>query len=133
MYFVDKCLPFSSRISCTIFQRFSDSLVFILGYLTKLKQRLPVSNYLDDFLFLARALHLCNQLIHQFLLMCFEIGVPIADEKTVWAILRLVFLGVLLDGHLKILAVPGDKRQKALNLLLKFVEKKKLLSEICRG
>ena len=124
-YFVDKCLPFGLRISCKIFQRFSDSLVQILGYLTRLHNSLPVSNYLDDFLFLAYTVYLCNQLITKFLEICDKNGVPISEEKMVWGSVRLVFLGILLEGHLKIMAVPEQKRQAALNLLSKFLEKKK--------
>ena len=52
-------------------------------------------------------------------------GVPITKEKTVWACLRLVFLGILLDGQKHVLAVPEDKRQRTLNLLISFLSKKK--------
>ena len=81
-----------------------------------------VTNYLDDFLFLAFALWLCNQLIRHFLMICVYLGMPVSEEKTVWGSLRLVFLGILLDGERKILAVPQEKRDRAVNLLLKFLE-----------
>ena len=84
-----------------------------------------VTNYLDDFLFLAFALWLCNQLIRHFLMICVYLGMPVSEEKMVWGSLRLVFLGILLDGEHKILAVPQEKRDRAVNLLLKFLQSKK--------
>ena len=44
-YFVDKCLPFRSSISCFIFQLISDSIVHLVSFRTK-KGNI---NYLDDF------------------------------------------------------------------------------------
>ena len=125
VFFIDKCLPFGSRISCVLFQRFSNALVHILAYIVDMKNRLSVTNYLDDFLFLARTLYLCNKLIQQFLFLCMHLGVPIADEKTFWAALQQVFLGILLDGERYVLAVPEEKRQATLNLLQRFEQKKK--------
>ena len=106
-FFVDKCLPFGASISCAIFQRFSDAIKHITQYRTS---RRSLSNYLDNFLFLAYTRQLCNQMIKGFLKVCDEIGVPIAMEKTEWATVRLVFLGILLDGERLILAIPEEKR-----------------------
>ena len=92
-YFVDKCLPFGSSISCALFQCFSDALTHILNYDThkvRLTVFLPVTNYLDVFLFLPLMLLGCNQLITHFIVLCEKIGVPIAEDKTVWACLHLV-------------------------------------------
>ena len=124
-YFVDKCLSFGLSISCALFQHFSDCLFHILGHVTTYQSALMVTNYLDDFLFLAFTMMLCNHLIQHFLMICLHLGVLISEEKTVWASLQLVFLGILLDGECRILAVPQDKRDRAINLLLKFVQSKK--------
>ena len=48
-YFVDKCMPFGASISCSHFQRFSNSVAYLVTYRTKK----PLVNYLDDFLFAA--------------------------------------------------------------------------------
>ena len=48
-YFVDKCLPFGSSISCAIFQKVSDAIAHIVEYVNK-KHNI---NYLDDFMFAA--------------------------------------------------------------------------------
>ena len=50
-FFVDKCLPFGSSISCSHFQAFSDALAHIFEYLMGNNRRVRVTNYLDDFLF----------------------------------------------------------------------------------
>ena len=64
-YFVDKCLPFGASISCAIFQVVSDALKHIIEFRAKAYN--TVTDYLDDFLFLAYTLELCNQLIMKFL------------------------------------------------------------------
>ena len=51
MYFVDKCLPFRSSISCSHFQRVSNALKHLAEY--QANKRNFLSNYLDNFLFLA--------------------------------------------------------------------------------
>ena len=95
MYFVDKCLPFGSSISCALFQRFFDALCHLIQY--RLQVRKCVTNYLDDFLFVAASLLLCNHMVNQFLKLCDLIGVPVSLEKTVWVSEIMVFLGILLE------------------------------------
>ena len=58
-YFVDKCLPFGSTISCAHFQRFSDALKHIVQYRTSC----IITNYLDDFLFVVATIVRCNYLL----------------------------------------------------------------------
>ena len=57
-FFVDKCLPFGSSISCAIFQNFSDAISFVVTY--KSGGKLNV-NYLDDFLFVALLKQHCKE------------------------------------------------------------------------
>ena len=83
-FFVDKCLPFGASISCSHFQRFSNALKHLIQFRTAMNS---VNNYLDDFLFIAATLLLCNYLMQQFLKMCDELGMPIALDKTEWATL----------------------------------------------
>ena len=123
VYFVDKCLPFGASISCAIFQRFSDALKHLIEY----RARAPgsITNYLDNFLFVALMLMRCNYLIQEFLNLCEEVGVLIALDKTEWGTLQLVFLGILLDSQHFTLAVPMEKKIKALNLLEGMLAEKK--------
>ena len=129
MYFVDKCLSFGASRSCAIFQAFSDALRFIAVHeisTTMLIIEPAITNYLDDFLFIAWSIEVCNGMVRQFLVICGNINCPMSDEKTEWASPLMVFLGVLLDGMHHTLAVPVEKQIKALNLLNYAIENKKV-------
>ena len=76
-YFVDKCLPFGSSISCALFQEVSDALAFLVKFQTKK----PLVNYLDDFLFVATLHIMCNLQLEQFLAICKEINFPVSKRK----------------------------------------------------
>ena len=125
-YFVDKCLPFGASISCAIFQRWSNALTHLAHFELRYKviQR-AISNYLDDFLNFALVKQHCNKMLTTFHKLCAELGVPIAKEKTVWASLMVVFLGILLDGKNKLLALPIEKICKATYLLRLMLNNKK--------
>ena len=124
-YFIDKCLPFGASISCALFQKFSDALKFLTEYRTAAPK--SVTNYLDDFLFIATTLLHCNYVMREFILLCDELGIPIAEDKTEWATLRVIFLGILLDGISLTLGILLEKRTHALNLLYGMIHKKKAI------
>ena len=126
-FFVDKCLPFGSSISCALFQKFSDALLHLINYRLNLKDKKCITNYLDDFLFIACAMFKCNFIIDQFLELCDELKVPVSLDKTECASEMMVFLGILLDGRNLLLAVPEDKRIFAVNLLEEIISKKKTM------
>ena len=125
-YFVDKCLPFGASISCSHYQRFSNSLKFIITVKTGHK---TITNYLDDFLFIAILKSTCDSVMHKFLEMCKDLGILVALEKTEWSSTQIVFLGILLDGEHLILAVPIEKQEKALKLLRDIEDKKSVTIE----
>ena len=121
-FFIDKCLPFGASISCSHYQHFSNALKHIFKYLwrkqegwEKLNQNQQkdlkefVTNYLDDFLFISNTVNKCNKMVHCFLAMCKDLGVPMSEEKTEWGNAHMVFLGILLDGEKFILTIPEDK------------------------
>ena len=76
-YFVDKCMPFGSSISCAHFQAFSDAISFVMWKRTG-KENV---NYLDDFLFIALTRWFCNHQIDIFLQICRDIKFPVAMDK----------------------------------------------------
>ena len=84
-----------------------------------------MTNYLDDFLFVALTLMKCNWMIRQFLDLCEELGVPVALEKTEWGSEVITFLGILLDGYHLILALPLEKKETAIELLLQMKSRRK--------
>ena len=125
-YFVDKCLPFGASISCSHYQRFSNALKHIMDYRTGAGKDRAITNYLDDFLFMALVQAICNAMIQQFLDLCTELNLPVAAEKTDWVSTLTVFLGILLNGRNLCLAIPIEKQVKALNLLNEITAKKKM-------
>ena len=125
-YFVKKCLPFGSSISCSHYQRFSNALRHIIEFRTGFRGR-AINNYLDDFLFIAFTEMVCNQMIQMFIKLCQELRVPVAFEKTEWAGTLLVFLGIVLDGVNLVLSLPVEKKNKALNLLNDILSKKRAM------
>ena len=70
-----------------------------------------------------------------FLDMCAEVGFPISKEKTVWATLQIVFLGILLNGPSFTLSIPLEKCLCAQQLIEKFLHSKKAtireLQQLC--
>ena len=108
-FFVDKCMPFGSSISCAHFQAFSDAISHVMRYLTG-KENV---NYLDDFLFISLMAWYCNYQVEQFLEICQRIGFPVALGKTCWATDLIGFLGMLLDTKNQRILIPHEKIEKA--------------------
>ena len=124
-YFVDKCMPFGSSISCAHFQAFSNAIAFVM--------RKDLVNYLDDFLFIAFLRWMCNQQVNVFLDICEKIRFPVSPEKTVWATTSITFLGMLLDTVRQIVCIPEDKISKAIeqiNAILKSRKRKAKVVQI---
>ena len=130
-YFVDKCLPFGASISCALFQKFSDALCHIFEHRTNTQGE--VTNYLDNFLFLALSILGGNALVQSFIHLCTELKVPITQEKTEFATELVVFLRVLLDGRHFCLGIPIEKKEKAVKLLKTMLDRKKNYSEGLTG
>ena len=123
-FFVDKCLPFGASISCSRFQLYSDSLRHIVEFATRRYQ--TVTNYLDDFLFVAEDEAKCNRMVRIFIRICEEIGCPLSFDKTEWASTKVIFLGLLINGVTYTVSIPVEKREKALSLLEYASNKKKV-------
>ena len=119
-FFVDKCLPFGSSISCPIFQAVLDAIAWIV----QCRNKKPNVNFLDDYLFAAALKAACDQQIEIFLKTCQEIKFPVALEKTFWGESVMVFLGMLLDLERQIICIPMDKLIKARNWVEFFLNKK---------
>ena len=122
-YFIDKCLPFGACISCALYQKFSNVLQHILQHRTGEK---AITNYLDDFLFVAILQSFCNYLVHQFIDLCQDLGFPVAIEKTEYATTLIVFLGILLNGRQLTLSVPLEKCDKTIKLINEITRRKKV-------
>ena len=131
LYFVNKNLPFGAAISCAHFTKVSNGLRHLVEFHAGTKG--VVTNYLDDFLFIATSTQGCNKLVRIFLNICQAIQFPVSMDKTEWASLHVVFLGILLLGDKLKLSIPLDKQQKALGMLEYLINKKKAkISELER-
>ena len=128
-YFIYKCLPFVSSRSCAIFQEFSDALAFIAKakmIRDQIVDNPALTNYLDDFLFIALQMAICNTMMQTFLGVCQQIGCPISADKMEWGTEIIVFLAMLLNGKVHIVSIPHDKIVKTLILLQWVIEKRKV-------
>ena len=120
-YFVDKCLPFGSSISCAIFQEFSNAVAHLVVFRVKK----PNINYLDDYLFVAMTKQMCNEQIEVFIEICSQIKFPVALDKTEWAVQIIVFLGLLIDNINQVICIPVEKLEKAKVLINEILGNKK--------
>ena len=118
-YFIDKCLPFGAAISCSHFQRFSNSVAHIVSKKTGKK----LVNYLDDYLFIQALRLLCNLQVKQFLEICRIINFPVSMEKIFWVTNHLTFLGFLIDTLNQVVCIPDDKILRALSLIREVINK----------
>ena len=106
-YYVDKMLAMGCSISCSLFEKFSTFIEFLV------KRRSKVGNlkhYCDDFLHAGRKqTDDCRQVMQTFFNVAQELGVPIASEKTVWPTTVLVFLGLEIDSEKMVVRIPLEK------------------------
>ena len=121
-YFLDKCIPFGSSISCSHFQRVSDGIAHVVKF--RNNGKVPI-NYLDDFFFVSLLKAMCDWQIRNFLNICEEIGFPVSMEKTFWSTTSLTFLGLLIDTVKQIVAIPEEKVRRAKDLINEMLGSKK--------
>ena len=105
-YYYDKCLPQGCRSSCQIFQKISNALLWILKNKFGFEN---IVNVLDDFLFIAHSYDKCLTMLNSFKLLAEELGIPLAEKKTVGPTTNLIFLGIQLDSANKIASLPLEK------------------------
>ena len=94
-FYVDKVLSLGSLISCSLFERFSTFLEWLVK---KISGKDLVDHYLNDFLFAG----VCNSndcafLMHSFSMICEDVEVPLAADKTLGPTHILVYLGLEID------------------------------------
>ncbi|XP_021350001.1 uncharacterized protein LOC110448201 isoform X1 [Mizuhopecten yessoensis] len=129
-YYVDKCLPMGCSISCALFEKISSVLEWLVRERKSaggLDHKADLDHYLDDFFFAGRAdSSACLELMHNFTHVCSEIGVPIAEEKTVLPTPVLIFLGLEIDTNKMEIRIPQDKLASLRELLQEVMGLKKV-------
>ena len=118
-FFIKKCLPFGSSISCAHFQSISNAIAHIV----KVKTGKTNVNYLDDYLFASLWKSSCDMQIRTFLQVCKEICFPVAMEKTVLSTSIIVFLGLLINTGAQVVCIPLEKVKRALDMIEFFVNR----------
>ena len=121
-YIIDKCPPFGASISCTHFQRFSNSIAHIF----KRRTCKSINNYLDDFLFAALIKAVCVGHVNIFLDICKIINFPVALDKTFWGMQLLVFWGILINTITQTISISDDKRNKVVYQIHAIISKQKM-------
>ncbi|XP_061196003.1 uncharacterized protein LOC133204281 [Saccostrea echinata] len=129
-FYYDKILPFGCKISFAIWDRFAGFLHWLIQDCSK---NASILHYLDDFLFCGKELSICKNTLDTFLYLCNDLGVPIANEKTVYPTQVLTFLGIEFNTVEMIMRLPLVKideiKQKILDIMaLKKVTLKQLQS-----
>ena len=106
-YYIDKCLPMGCAISCSLFEKFATFLQWVV----KSKSGLDtLDHYLDDFIFAgAASSNNCKILMDTFKEVSQELGVPLAENKTVGPTTAMTFLGLYIDTVLMLVKIPESK------------------------
>ena len=106
LYYHDLRLPMGARSSCAIFERVSDSLVYILKSVYNVKY---IVKLLDDFLFIGDTKESCQYALDSFQHLCNWLNIPLAEDKTVQPTQIIVFLGIELNTVKNEASVPEEK------------------------
>jgi hypothetical protein len=124
MYYIDKCLLMDCSVSCNLFEKFSIFLQWVVETRCGLHS---VDHYLDDFILVGRKFsNDCSTLMNTLMDVCDELGVPIAEYKTVGPSNIITFLGFIIDTVLMMVRIPEEKLQRLHNLLQPLLYKKKV-------
>ena len=122
-YYYDKCLPFGCSISPATFELFSSFLEYAVRNRSKQGE---VLHYLDDFLFGGRSgSNECSEIMAHFKQCMFDLGVPIALEKTEGPKTIIIFLGLEIDTELLQIKMPQTKIQELVNKITLLLAKEK--------
>lgn len=123
-FYIDKCLPMGCAISCALFEKFSSFIHWVVKNETQLD---TLDHYLDDFIFAGGiSSNDCYILMTKFLEVAQEMGVPIAENKTVGPTTVLEFLGLEIDTVLMMVRIPSLKLHKLKSLIGNMLSMKKI-------
>ena len=79
---------------------------------------------LDDFMFLSIDKNTCHADLMKFVMLCKDIGIPLAPEKTELPAMLMVFLGILLNSVRMEATLPEDKVEKCKKEIKTLLHKK---------
>ena len=123
-FYIDKCLPMGCAVSCNLFEKFATFVQWVIESRTGLH---TLDHYLDDFIFIgSECSNDCTILMETFIKVSNELGIPIAEDKTVGPTKVLTFLGFVIDTVLMMVLVPSEKLVKIRSILESMLHRKKV-------
>lgn len=123
-YYIEKMLPMGLSLSCATFEKFAN---FLEWELRRRVQTENTSHYLDDFFLAGTAdSNDCQNIMSMFGIVCKELGVPLAIDKTEGPSTDLTFLGFTIDSVALVIKIPEDKVKSILSLLSETLQRKKI-------
>ena len=128
-YYFDMRLPFGAGSSCKIFQRVSNSLVWIV---TKEFADVCLIALLDDFLFIGDDFSRVATAQQRFHALCDQIRLPINHAKTIFPCRCLIYLGVTIDTVAREVRLGVDKLQKLRDVLSYAIQARRLTKLQCQ-
>ena len=122
MFYVDTRLPFGSCSSPFIFNTFADLLLWVLVTICGIRY---IIHYLDDFLLINSSEAECLDDMHKMSSMFSELGIPLADDKTVDLSQVVTYLGIEIDSVSQSIRLLQEKYDELHKLLQSWRGKKK--------
>ena len=105
-FYVDTRLPFGSRSSPYIFNKFADALAWIIITVCGI---IHLCHYLDDFFLAAHDESTCKKHMHTILKLFEFLGVPVAEDKLIGPSTCLTYLGIEIDTQAHTMRLPVEK------------------------
>ena len=118
-YYLNSSVPFGAASSCQIFERVATVLQWIVTSETGWKW---ISHYLDDFPMLAKSKAALKIQIQKYYDLMKQIGMPVAEKKTLGPTHLLEYLGLLLNLINHTLQIPEEKRLKNIKRIDKMLD-----------
>ena len=103
-YMSDVKLPFGAAMSCSIFQRLTDSICRMMK-----RRGFTVVGYLDDFLVIERTKEQCMVAYNCLSNLLIELGFTINWGKACPPCQKLTYLGISIDSCYRALSLPEEK------------------------
>ena len=122
-WYYDKTLPMGCSSSCQIFEDLSTAMEWVAQNKLQIQD---IKHILDDFLIIDKSLDTCGEKLNRFLHFCHELGVPMAEEKTVGPAHVLTFAGIELDCLKHEARLPREKVEKCRQVITQFLSRKKV-------
>lgn len=124
-WYYERVLPFGLRSSCRLWELYAASLEFLCQHVLKRTGKRIVLHYVDDFLFVVEGGEEAKALLREALELCADLGLPMAQEKTVGPATKLIFLGIELDSLLMRARLPDARLHDLQRLMVEWGRKER--------